>query len=61
MSIISKACLQTLSIGFPKGMGKVLSCIWFDYILMKMVSWSVSDISEHFPKITSDIYKEIIL
>lgn len=47
--------------GFPKGVGKDLSCIWFDYILMKMVSWSVSDISEHSPKIASDIYKEIIL
>lgn len=61
MSIISIASLQTLSIGISKGMGKDLSCIWFDYILRKMVGWSVSDISEHSPKITSDIYKEIIL
>ena len=61
MSIISKDCLQTLSIGFPKGMGKDPCCLCFDYILIKMVSWSVSDISEHSPKITFDIYKEIIV
>lgn len=61
MSIISKASLQSFSVGFPKAMGKDLSCIWFDYILMKMESRSVSDVSEHSPKITSDIYKEIIL